>query len=496
MQGYQLPDFYDASLRNFYLLHGLALKVTIAQLMDIEILYQQTLDYLYSFVDYSLTRAFRNAPEKFDLARMVDFMEFLGNPHQSYAVIHVAGTKGKGSVCALCANALRSAGYRVGLYTSPHMEDYAERIQINGVPIPHEELIALVNQIRPELDKGTQLTTFEITTALAFLYFALNKVDVVVAEVGLGGRLDATNIITPKVSVITSLSLDHVEVLGDTLEKIAAEKAGIIKPNIPVVSSPQRESARRVLEEIAAQKNSPFYLVGRDTLFAPQTHSLREQTLWVWHPVRGVEAAPPLLGQANEAQPLSLTIPLLGQHQVENAATAYTALQVIQRQGFAISEKALQEGFATVRWPGRLEILHQAPFVVLDSAHNRDSACRLRQAIEELFPERSVILIFGVSEDKDVSGMLTELSPLATKLIVTKSVHPRAMSPILLAQLAGELNVQAQCTQSVEEAMEVGLRLATPESVVLITGSIFVAASARHAWYNQMVMKVNQRVSP
>ncbi len=462
--------------------------------MSIDETYQQTLDYLYGFVDYSLTRAFRNAPEKFDLARMVAFMDYLGNPHRSYALIHVAGTKGKGSVCALCASALQAAGYRVGLYTSPHMEDYAERIQINGVPIPHEELIALVNEIRPELDKGTQLTTFEITTALAFYYFALKRVDVAVAEVGLGGRLDATNIITPLVSVITSLSMDHMEVLGDTLEKIAAEKGGIIKPAIPVVSSPQKGEALMVIENIAKAKGAPFYLVGRDTLFAPHLQDLQKQTLWLWHPSKQAGEGDVPLGPARENRPLSITIPLLGKHQVENAATAYTALQVIHRAGIALTEQDIQEGFANVQWPGRLEILHRAPFVVIDSAHNRDSACKLRQAIEELFPGRPVILVFGVSEDKDVQGMLQELSPITAQLIATKSVHPRAMPPELLMELAAAQNLQAECVHSVEEALEMALRLASPETVVLITGSIFVAAGARHAWYNQTKKKMPQKM--
>jgi dihydrofolate synthase/folylpolyglutamate synthase len=211
--------------------------------MTDETLYQQALDYLFSFVDYSLVRSLRFTEGKFDLGRMGQFLELLGNPQNDYPVVHVAGTKGKGSVCALCASGLRAAGYRVGLYTSPHLQDYAERIQVDGQPISHDELVALLEEIKPSIEKVHELTTFEITTALAFLYFSRKKVQAAVVEVGLGGRLDATNLVDPAVSVITTLSYDHMAVLGDTLDKIATEKAGIIKPSKPVVSAPQKDEA-------------------------------------------------------------------------------------------------------------------------------------------------------------------------------------------------------------------------------------------------------------
>ena len=250
--------------------------------MQIEALYQQTLDYLYSFVDYSLTRSTRYSPEHFDLNRMVTFVEYLNDPQNAYPIIHVAGTKGKGSVSAMIAAALEAAGYKVGLYTSPHLQDYAERIQINGAPILHQELIQMIAELRPYLDQGTNLTTFEITTGLAFRYFEQQGVNAAVIEVGLGGRLDATNVVIPLVSVITSLSYDHTLFLGDTLAEIAGEKAGIIKRGVPVVLSPQKDEARFVVERIAAEREATLYLVGRDFLFAPVTHSLEGQTLLVW----------------------------------------------------------------------------------------------------------------------------------------------------------------------------------------------------------------------
>ena len=210
---------------------------------NIDEAYQKALDYLYSYVDYSLTRNLRYSADKFNLGRMEELMSRLGNPHQQYPVIHIAGTKGKGSISAVIASALKTAGYSTGLYTSPHLQEYTERIQINRQQIPREELVTLLEEMKPYAEQIDQITTFELTTALGFLYFARQKVNVAVVEVGLGGRLDATNIVSPLVSIISSLSLDHMAVLGDTLAKIAFEKAGIIKPGRPVVMAPQKEAA-------------------------------------------------------------------------------------------------------------------------------------------------------------------------------------------------------------------------------------------------------------
>jgi dihydrofolate synthase/folylpolyglutamate synthase len=246
---------------------------------DIETAYNLALDYLYSFVDYSLKHSSELAKADFNLDRMRELMFELGNPQEQYPIIHVAGTKGKGSVSALCASALEAAGFRVGLYTSPHLLDYCERVQTNGRPISHAGLVELVEQMRPAVARIPKLTTFEITTALGFLYFAQQKADAAVVEVGLGGRLDATNVVTPKVSVIASLSYDHMAVLGNTLTLIAGEKAGIIKPGIPVVSAPQKDEALEVLVRIANERKASFTLIGRDVTFKPLDHSLNGQTM-------------------------------------------------------------------------------------------------------------------------------------------------------------------------------------------------------------------------
>jgi len=441
--------------------------------MDIEAEYQVTLEYLYSFVDYSLTHNLSNLPEIWDLERMRQFLQPFGNPQQAYPVIHVAGTKGKGSVCALCASALQAAGYKVGLYTSPHMQDYAERIQLNSEPIPHATLIELVEEFRPALEQRKQLTTFEITTALAFVYFAQQGANAVVAEVGLGGRLDATNIVTPLVSVITSISYDHTQVLGNTLEEIAAEKAGIIKPGVPAIISPQKEAARLVFERIAAERGSPLLQVGRDYRYSERDASLQGQSLEVWR--AGAEQA---------AKPIRLSIPLLGAHQLENAATAYAALDTARGRGLTVDDRAIERGFASVDWPGRFEILREKQPLVVDSAHNPDSAMRLRQTLEAYFPAWPVVLIFGASEDKDIAGILAELAPLTSQVIFTRSYHPRAIEPAKLLDLAATYGIPSLAVPAVEDALNEALRLAGSERLILATGSLFVAAGVRQCWYN------------
>ena len=438
--------------------------------MDIETQYQATLEYLYGFVDYSLTRVSRLAAAKFDLERMRSFLEYLGHPERAYPILHIAGTKGKGSVAALCASALQAGGYRVGLYTSPHLQDYAERIQVDGQPIPHAGLLLLVDEIRPYLDQGTELTTFEITTALAFLYFARQGATAVVAEVGLGGRLDATNVALPKVSVITSLSYDHMAILGDTLAKIAGEKAGIIKQQVPVVSAPQQAEAQQVVEQVAAQHLAPLVQVGRDYLFEALDHSLDGQRLRVWAAAGG--------------EAVDLFIPLLGAHQVENAAVAYAALQVAKTQGLPLSQQAIQQGFAAASWPGRFEILSRRPPLVIDSAHNRDSAQKLRQALDDYFPGWPVVLLFGASEDKDIAGMFDILLPRVQQVIVTRSFHPRAIDPARLVEWVQGYGRPVQVIDAVEAALPQALHLAGDSALVLATGSIFVAAAVRDSWYN------------
>jgi dihydrofolate synthase/folylpolyglutamate synthase len=451
--------------------------------MEIDQSYQETLDYLYSFIDYSLQKTYRYSAEKFDLGRMRDFMASLGNPERDYKVIHVAGTKGKGSVAALCASAIKENGYRVGLYTSPHLEDFTERIQVNGEPISSLELTELVEEIKPFVAAIPELTTFEITTALAFLHFSRQEVEVAVLEVGLGGRLDATNVCEPDVTVITSISYDHTDLLGDTLAEIAGEKAGIIKAKVPVVVSPQPDGARRAIEQIAAEREAPLIRVGEDLRFKSLSRNFREQTLKVWtseeyHPLssKGIYA-----GDGRNA-PVDLTIPLLGDHQVENAAVAFAALQVFQANGVPLREGSIQNGFRGVRWPGRFEILQESPPVIIDSAHNRDSAQKLRRTLDQYYPDQPILLVFGASEDKDIQGMLAELTPIVELIIATKSTHPRAIDPQKIVEMAREFECPAISCSTIEEALVRAEQDSGARGLTLISGSIFVAAAARSIW--------------
>lgn len=446
--------------------------------------YQQALDYLYSFVDYSLTRNLRYSAEKFDLTRMVALLERLDNPHQACPVIHVAGTKGKGSTAALIASVLQAGGYRVGFYTSPHLQEYTERIQVNGQPISPAEMVELVEYIKPHVAAVEHLTTFEITTALAFLCFARQKTEVAVIEVGLGGRLDATNVVNPLVSVITSLSLDHMAVLGDTIEKIAFEKAGIIKPGRPVVLAPQTENARHVVEKTAIERGSRLVEVGKDYLFSSLTHSLDGQTLCVW-PVDSGNHRPDENSSGALPGSIQFKIPLLGFHQVENAATAFAALQVARSQGLVVSEESIVKGMAAVCWPGRFEVLSREPLLIVDSAHNPDSAQKLRRTIDDYLPGRPIVLLFGASEDKDIAGMFAELLPRVSRVVATQSIHPRAMSANKLVELAGQYGKTSQSVLPIELALEKALELAQPDAGVVAAGSLFVAAAVREAWHRK-----------
>jgi dihydrofolate synthase/folylpolyglutamate synthase len=432
--------------------------------MDIEIAYNKALDYLYSFVDYSLKHSSELAKADFNLDRMFALMESLGNPQNKYPIIHVAGTKGKGSVSALCASALQAAGYTSGLYTSPHLLDYTERIQINGGPISHEQLAELVEEIQPHVAKIEKLTTFEITTALAFMAFAKHDVNAAVFEVGLGGRLDATNIVTPKVSVITSLSYDHMAVLGNTLALIAGEKAGIIKRGVPVVSSPQKDEALEVLERVAKSHESELTLMGRDVKFELSESSLDGQRLKV----------------KSQRSKVELPIPLLGLHQVENAATAYAALKV---SGIPITDEQIQKGFSQVQWRARFEVARRDPPVIFDSAHNQDSFAKLSETLQTYFPDKMVYLIFGASEDKNIPGMFAELKSKIRKIIITRADHPRALEVERIQQLAEQAGAESETVIPVKSALARALELSSKDgSIVLSAGSMFVTAEVMSAW--------------
>ncbi len=432
-------------------------------------------------MDNSRTHQENLAPENFDLARVHALMARLGDPHMQYRVVHVAGTKGKGSVAALCASALHAAGFRVGLNTSPHLQDFTERIQVDGKPIPPGKLVKLVDKIKPHVAAIPRLTTFEIGTALALWHFARREVDFAVLEVGLGGRLDATNVVTPEVSIITTISLDHTPILGSTIREIAAEKAGIIKEGAPVVSAPQPPEAHQTIAQMALAHGAPLTTVGEDFRFRFIKGDLSGQRFWVWPAHEQPQADNFLEGrQTGKWSPTVFELPLLGAHQVENAATAFAALQVLRAQGVKISEAAIRRGFGRVNWPGRFEILQNDPLVILDAAHNTDSARRLRQTLDDYLPDRPIVLVLGVSADKNLGGMLEALGPRVVRALATRSIHPRAMPPGELAAQVEAFGLPVEPVESVEAALPLALEWAAREGgAVLVTGSVFLVGAVR-----------------
>ena len=429
------------------------------------------MDYLYRFVDFSRTHQENLAPENFDLSRMRALMALMGNPDQSFKTIHVAGTKGKGSVSAFCASALQEAGFKTGLYTSPHLKDFEERIQINREKISRKDFVQFVEEIKAHVAEIPWLTTFEIATALAFWYFARQEVDIAVVEVGLGGRLDATNVITPLVSVITSISRDHTRVLGNSLSAIAAEKGGIIKPGVPVVLAPQRPEPRKKIIEIAAERGCELTQVGIDYKFKIKSRSLHSQVFTIW--------------QTNHQNnvPLDLEIPLLGDHQVENAATAYITLKTVTDLGINISQETIQQGLANTFWAARFEILQYDPPVIIDAAHNPYSARALRSTLDQYYPDKPMILITGMSADKDIQGMLDAWLSRTVHIITTQSGHPRAIQPDDLAETIRKLtDIPVTSQQTAAEALNAAMEMIADDQLIIATGSVFEVASVRVAW--------------
>jgi dihydrofolate synthase/folylpolyglutamate synthase len=443
--------------------------------------YRDALAFIYSYIDYE-----RKGPEGFapSLSRVADLLAALGNPHLEFTALLIAGTKGKGSTAAMAESILRAAGYRTGLYISPHLHTFRERIRVGGQMISGAGVAALARRLQPIAEKIPGVTPFEIITVLSLTHFAQSGVEIAVLEVGLGGRLDATNVVEPAASVITSISYDHTQLLGDTLALIAGEKAGIIKPHTPVISAPQVPEALAIIEEICRENRAELILVGQDWTWKAKENNLKGQHFSVrWLPWEG--------GPVSDAELSDLWIPLLGRHQLVNATTAIAAVCYLLRgrpvgawptPRLPISGEAIKEGLARVRWPGRLEILGHQPLVILDSAHNGDSSAKLREALNDLFPGRGVILIFGASRDKDISGMMRMLLPTAKHIIATQSRHPRAADPQDIKLLAREQGHEIEVQAKVPAALERALGLAGEEDLICITGSIFTVADAREAW--------------
>ena len=427
--------------------------------------YQQVLDYICSYTDYEKV-PMPHDPAFYDLRRVDELLAQLGNPHLGARSVHIAGTNGKGSTAAMVASALTASGYTTGLYTSPHLHTWRERLRVNGELISEGEFVSLVERVKPEVEavnnKATygELTTFELLTALGFAHFKLKGVDFQVLEVGLGGKFDATNIINPEVCIITSISFDHTEVLGSSLAEIAAEKAGIIKTGCVVVTSPQPDEVGKVIQETCLSYGVELVRVGSDVTWRGLSSDLNRQLFQV----KG------RLGS------YKLSIPLLGQHQLGNAATAVAALEVLAEKGFNISRDSIIDGLARVSWPGRLQILRRRPLIVVDGAHNPDSAQKLRQSLEQYFVFDRAILVIGTSSDKDIAGIISELFSLFDKVIVTCARHPRAMAPTLLKAEFARHGVETQVVEGVSTALSQALALAGDRDLICVAGSLFVVA--------------------
>jgi dihydrofolate synthase/folylpolyglutamate synthase len=424
--------------------------------------YQQTLDWLYGFIDSE--KKLPQTPLDFNLPRVAALLHALGDPQLGYPAVVVAGTKGKGSTCAFLEAILRTAGLRVGLFTSPHLHSYRERIQINRTPIGPDELAALVERIQPAVAALDQAlgppSTYEIGVALGLSYFAAQQVDFAVLEIGLGGRYDAINTVTPLLSVITSISYDHTAILGDTLAKIAGEKAGIIKPYVPVLTTVQHPEAAATIASAAAAASAPLLIA---TLGGVQEQASGEQAEYP------LDIVPQALG-------------LPGEFQMQNAQLAAGAALLLRDMGLPVSDDAIRGGLATARWPGRFETIAQSPTIVVDGAHNGDSAQVLLRSLRQTFQYERLILVLGTSSDKDIAGIVRALVPAAAAVVLTQSRHPRSTPPAVLHEhVAALFSGPTIETSDIPPALEQARQLANPQDLICVTGSLFVVAAAREA---------------
>ncbi|HET6453182.1 MAG TPA: folylpolyglutamate synthase/dihydrofolate synthase family protein [Armatimonadota bacterium] len=414
--------------------------------------YQEAIRRLESLIDYERTPAAAQAARVWNLDRIAYMLQAVGNPHLGTKFLHIAGTRGKGSTAAVTASILTSAGYRTGLYTSPHLQCFRERIRIDGEMISEAELASLVEETQPIVEEMSRWeigapSFFDVYTFLALMHFARKKVDFAILEPGLGGRLDATNVVTPIACAITRIGVDHTEELGNTLAQIAGEKAGIIKPGVPVVTSEQPDEAMEVLEGICRE---------RECRLVPAP------TVEVTHADE--------FGQKLRVNELDLECPLLGAHQAENVGVA---IGLIRQMGHPIPDCAIAQGVKSVRWPGRFQIVRRNPHVILDGGVDETGAKALAATMLSLFPGRRVIVVFGMVRGHDTEAVARVLAPLADKVYVTAAHSPRAVDPSVIQKyVSGDIVVP------VAEAVVKAINEAGEEDIVLITGSLYIVGEA------------------
>lgn len=436
--------------------------------------YEEALQYLDSFINYEKVDSY-NYRSLLKLKRMRRLAALLGDPQRAAPAVHVAGTKGKGSTAAYIYSILKAVNFKVGLYTSPHLMSFRERIRINSPSddclISEEGLSRILNKIKNVIEpfmKDDRPSFFEVCTILACLYFEEKNIDFAVYEVGLGGRLDATNIIEPLVCAITPLSYEHTDKLGNTLEEIAAEKCGIIKSGSICVSAPQEKEASKVIEDTCRTRHSKLVFVGKDINFEEIRSNDEEEIFSV-------------SGIYGKYSPLNSR--LIGSHQMVNAAVAIGVIEALISRGITIPVDAIKSGIEDAKWEGRLEIVNRKPYLVLDGAQNKASAYALAGAIKKIFKYKKLILVLGVSKDKDVKGMLEELLPICDSLILTKSkVLARALEPAKIKEFVDVVKHNVKdiiLTSNVEDALNKALFNAGQDDLILVTGSLFVVGEAK-----------------
>lgn len=427
--------------------------------------YKEALRYIGSFINYEKKEDFSYNRTFFNLKRMEHLLNLIGNPHQQLRAIHIAGTKGKGSTAAIIASILTANGLRVALYTSPHLIDPRERIRIGGKLISEEEFTYFLSQIRFELENSseqTSFTFFEIYTALAFFYFSHQRVDIAVLETGLGGRLDATNVVYPLLAVITQISFDHTRELGKDLTSIAREKSGIIKEGVTVLTSPQDRAVMKVLEQAVRQKKTELYKVGEDIQYKRRGCTPQTQTFDL---------------KTRKRTYSHLVLPLAGMHQLINAATAVGAIDLIEDKGIFTSAEAVRKGLKEVKWPGRIEILFTEPLFIVDCAHNGASAQALADYLKDIFPQKRIILVLGILKNKDVESIARILCPLADKIILTGVNSPRALTPEEIEKAIVKFCPRKEILieKRVKNAIICAQNLAGDDDLICIAGSVYLA---------------------
>ena len=418
---------------------------------------------------------------KLGLSRTEKILELLGNPQKKLRCIHIAGTNGKGSTTAMISKILIEAGYKVGMYTSPFIEEFEERIQINNLNIPKDKLSEMITKVANTVEKVIELgydnpTQFEVITCAGLLYFYEQAVDFAVIEVGLGGRLDSTNLIVPILSVITSISYDHMSVLGDTLSEIAYEKAGIIKEATPVILYPQEEEAEKVIERVSLEKGSKLIKVPGNSakLLGVRDALLNDEVIRV----QDIE-----MDTINNNYNVSLT--LLGKHQILNCATVIYTMEELKRLGIEISDEAIEKGLSKVKWIGRMEILERRPLTIIDGAHNIDGIVKLKESLEEYLNYKDIVLILGILADKQVEAMIRVITPIAKRIICVTPHSDRGELAATLKSEVEKYNVNCEAIEDYKKAYEKAFSYCKEDDLLLISGSLYMIGDMRKVITNK-----------